>query len=38
VVRAAGGVVDVKEYGPGRFRVIASARGIFEEVRGQAEG
>jgi len=38
VVRAAGGVVDVKEYGPGRFRIIASARGIYEEVRGQAEG
>ncbi|MGA2641814.1 MAG: inositol monophosphatase family protein [Spirochaetia bacterium] len=38
VVSAAGGVVDVKEYGPGRFRIIASARGIFEEVRRQAEG
>ncbi|MGO9309091.1 MAG: inositol monophosphatase family protein [Spirochaetia bacterium] len=37
VVRAAGGVVDVKEYGPGRFRIIASARGIFEEVRLQAD-
>ena len=38
VVRAAGGIVDAKEYAPGRFRIIASARGIFEQVRGRAEG
>lgn len=38
IVRAAGAVVDVKEYAPGRFRIIASAQGIFEQVRQQAEG
>jgi fructose-1,6-bisphosphatase/inositol monophosphatase family enzyme len=38
VVREAGGVVEVKEYKPGRFRIIASAPGIFEELRGQAGG
>jgi myo-inositol-1(or 4)-monophosphatase len=37
VVKAAGGMVDIQEYQPGRFRVIASAEGIFEQVRGQAE-
>ena len=37
VARAAGAVVDVREYSPGRFQVIASAEGIFEELRGQAE-
>ncbi len=37
IVRAAGAVVDVKEYAPGRFRIIASASGIFEQVRLQAE-
>jgi fructose-1,6-bisphosphatase/inositol monophosphatase family enzyme len=38
IVRAAGGVVDVREYAPGRFRVIASSPGIFEQVRREAEG
>ena len=37
IVRAAGAVVDVKEYAPGRFRIIASAQGIFEQVRQRAE-
>ena len=37
IVRAAGAVVDAKEYAPGRFRIIASAQGIFEHVRRQAE-
>jgi fructose-1,6-bisphosphatase/inositol monophosphatase family enzyme len=37
IVRAAGAVVDAKEYAPGRFRIIASAQGIFEQVRQQAE-
>ena len=37
IVQAAGAVVDVKEYAPGRFRIIASAQGIFEQVRMQAE-
>jgi myo-inositol-1(or 4)-monophosphatase len=37
VVRAAGAVVDSKEYAPGRFQVIASAEGIFEQLRGRAE-
>jgi myo-inositol-1(or 4)-monophosphatase len=38
VVRAAGAAVESKEYAPGRFQVIASAEGIFEQLRGQAEG
>jgi myo-inositol-1(or 4)-monophosphatase len=38
VVRAAGGVVDAQEYAPGRFRVIAAAPGLFEQVRREAEG
>ena len=38
IVRAAGGVVDAREYAPGRFRVIASAPGIFEQVQREAEG
>ena len=38
ILRAAGAVVDAKEYAPGRFRIIASARGIFEQVRLRAEG
>jgi fructose-1,6-bisphosphatase/inositol monophosphatase family enzyme len=38
VARAAGAVVEVKEYSPDRFQVIACAEGIFEELRGQAEG
>ncbi|HYW84955.1 MAG TPA: inositol monophosphatase family protein [Spirochaetia bacterium] len=38
IIRAAGAVVDAKEYAPGRFRIIASAQGIFEQVRGRAEG
>ena len=38
VARAAGAVVDVKEYAPGRFQILASAEGIFEELHGQAEG
>ena len=37
VARAAGAIVDVKEYSPGRFQVIASAEGIFEQLRRQAE-
>lgn len=38
IVRAAGAVVDAREYAPGRFRIIASAPGIFEQVRREAEG
>jgi myo-inositol-1(or 4)-monophosphatase len=38
IVRAAGAVVDVREYAPGKFRIIASAPGIFEQVRAEAEG
>jgi myo-inositol-1(or 4)-monophosphatase len=38
IVRAAGGVVDAREYAPGRFRIIASSPGIFEQVRREAEG
>ena len=38
VVREAGAIVDVKEYAPGRFRIIASAEGVFEQIRCQAEG
>jgi fructose-1,6-bisphosphatase/inositol monophosphatase family enzyme len=37
IVRAAGAIVDAKEYAPGRFRIIASAQGIFEQVCRQAE-
>jgi fructose-1,6-bisphosphatase/inositol monophosphatase family enzyme len=37
IVQAAGAVVHAKEYAPGRFRIIASARGIFEQVRREAE-
>ena len=37
VARAAGAVVEA-EYSPDRFQVIACAEGIFEELRGQAEG
>ena len=36
VLRAAGGVVEVREYAPGRFRIIAGTAGLFEEVRGLA--
>ncbi len=38
VARAAGAVVDAHEYQPGRWRIIASAAGIFEDVRARAEG
>jgi len=38
IVRAAGAVVEAREYSPGRFRIIASAPGIFEQVRREAEG
>ncbi len=38
IVSAAGGAVDVREYAPGRFRIIASAAGLFEQVRRIAEG
>jgi hypothetical protein len=30
-------VLDAQEYAPGRFRVIASTAGLFEEVRRIAE-
>lgn len=33
VLQAAGGSVETREYMPGRFRVIASAPGLFEQVR-----
>jgi myo-inositol-1(or 4)-monophosphatase len=38
IVTAAGGVVNVREYAPGRFRIIASAPGLYEQVRRLAEG
>ena len=38
IVNASGAVADVREYRPGKFRVIASASGLFEEVRHHAEG
>lgn len=38
IIRAAGAVVDAREYTPGKFRIIASAEGIFEQVCRRAEG
>ncbi|HET6452581.1 MAG TPA: inositol monophosphatase family protein [Spirochaetia bacterium] len=38
ILAAAGGIVDVREYEPDRFRIIAAAAGLFDEVRRIAEG
>jgi myo-inositol-1(or 4)-monophosphatase len=38
IVTAAGGVVDAEEYAPGRFRILASAPGVYEQVKREAEG
>ena len=38
IVQSAGARVELREYAPGRFRVIAAAAGIFSEVAGIVEG
>ena len=38
IVQSAGARAEVREYAPGRFRVIAAATDIFDEVRGIVEG
>jgi myo-inositol-1(or 4)-monophosphatase len=38
ILEEAGGIVEVKQYAAGRWKIIASNRGIFSEVRKLSEG